>query len=353
MIEGSLRNLPLPDVFQMIVASQKTGILTLESGIQRARIYFETGNIQYAHVTPGVHLGEVMVRMDFLTTKEVQGLLFHQEQENPGTPLGLLAVQRELIDREDLGRALERQVLEVIIEVIGWRDGEFNFSDRSVYASQVPTEHTFDAMKILMEVVQRLEDYREGAVDPQTVFARSGDPTKVDMPPGAWEVLSVVDGRRAARSIGAEVDMAERQVYHLLHVLAERGVISPVPFEVDEPTILVVSASSALQRLLRLALQRARLHPLVALDQAEGLRRAVDARPSAVVVDDAAGESWEFVRELRELPGMGHIPVLVILEHEGGFLAKLRRPKAHTLRKPFGELEFQQVITGLVGRSIG
>ena len=353
MIEGSLRNLPLTDVFQTIVASQKTGILTLLAGIHRARIYFEQGRIQYAHLSPGVHLGEVMVRMDLLTTLEVQDLLRRQDHENPGTPLGLLAVHRGLIDPEDLGRALERQVLEVLVDVIAWRDGEFSFTDRSASATQVPTEHTYDAMQLLMEVIQRLDDYEEGAVDPDTVYRRAGDPTKVDMPLGGWEVLSVVDGRRTARSAAAEIDMAERQVYHLLHVLESRGVIAPVAFDIHEPVVLVVSPSSALQRLLRLALQRARLSPEIALDVDDALERAGRERPSAVVVDEQDGDGWELVREIRDLPGMAHVPIVVLVEEEAGFFARLRRPKAHTLRKPFAELEFQQLVTGLVGRSIG
>ena len=353
MIEGSLRNLPLTDVFQTIVSSQKSGILTLLSGVHRARIYFEQGRIQYAHVSPGVHLGELMVRMDLLTTLEVQDLLGRQDQENPGTPLGLLAVHRGLIEREDLRRALERQVLEVLVEVIAWRDGEFSFTDRSAGATQAPTEHTYDAMQLLMEVIQRLDDYQEGAVEPDTVFRRAGDPTKVEMPPGAWEVLSVVDGRRTAQSAAAEIDMAERQVYHLLHVLQTRDVIAPVAFDIHEPVVLVVTPSSALQRLLRLTLQRARLSPEIALDVDDALQRAGRERPSAVVVDEQAGEGWELVRELRDLPGMAHVPVVVLVEEDAGFFARLRRPKAHTIQKPFAELEFQQLVTGLVGRSIG
>ena len=352
MIEGSLRNLPLTDVFQTIVASQKSGILTLVSGVHRARIYFEVGAIQYAHITPGVHLGEIMVRMDLLTTREVQDLLYLQRPENPGTPLGLLAIGRGLVTEEELGQALERQVLEVIVEVVAWRDGEFSFSDRGGFASQVPTEHRFDAMQILMEVAQRLDDYQEGAVAPETVFRRDGDPTKVELPPGAWEVLEVVDGRRSAESIAAEVDMAERQVYHLLHLLADSGVIAPMPFDVDAPLVLVVSSSSALQRLLRLTLQRVRIRPLVALDLEDALARARATRPNAVVVDDRDGEGWDFVREVRELPGMAHVPVVVLVEEAGGFFARLRRPKAHTLQKPFAELDFQKLVTGLVGRSV-
>jgi DNA-binding response OmpR family regulator len=92
---------------------------------------------------------------------------------------------------------------------------------------------------------------------------------------------------------------------------------------------------------------------VVAVDREHALSAARETRPSAVVVDDVAGDAWDWVRELRRLPGMSHTPVVVIVDEEGGFLARLRRPKAHTLRKPFAELEFQQLVTRLVGRSIG
>src|SRR5690606_6254973 len=82
VIEGSLKNVPLTDVFQIIAPGQKTGVLTVTRGLARARIYFQGGQIGYAHVTPGVHLGEILVRMDMLTAHEVQEILRRQHSEN-------------------------------------------------------------------------------------------------------------------------------------------------------------------------------------------------------------------------------------------------------------------------------
>ena len=81
MIQGSLKNLPLTDMFQLIANSQKSGIMTLTRFEARARIYFDLGRISYAHMTPGNHLGEIMVRMDMLTFHDVQELLKRQRHE--------------------------------------------------------------------------------------------------------------------------------------------------------------------------------------------------------------------------------------------------------------------------------
>ncbi len=354
MIEGSLRNVPLSDVFQIIATGQKAGILTVMRGQARARIYFEQGGIQYAHISPGVHLGEILVRMDLLTTHEVQEILRRQHVENAGTPLGLMAVDMGLLEEQDLGQALERQVLEVVSELMSWSDGQFNFAERSGWASQAPTGHAVDAMALLMRVAQRLHEFEGGTVEPDVIFLRTGDPTKVELPAGAWEVLGYVDGKRTARSIAAELDLTERHVFHLMHELQQLGVIEAQPFRVEDPLVLAVSPSSALQRLLRLSLQRARLRAEVALDYEDALRVLPGIHPSALVVDDQEGAGWALVKELRRQSGQSHLPVLVLVDEvpKPGLFSRARRPRAEVLLKPFHEIEFQQKITRMVGRPL-
>lgn len=353
MIEGSLRDAPLSDVFQIIVSGQKSGILTVVRGSARARIYFEFGRVQYAHLTPGIHLGEMLVRMDLLDTHEVQEILLKQTMENAGTPLGLMAVDQGLIENGELGSALKAQTLEVMTELMLWKSGSFSFEDRSLLASQVPTEHTLDAMMLLMEVAKRLDEWAN-RVDPGSLFERVGDPTKVTMPQGGWEVLGYVDGKRSAASIAAELDLPERAVYRILYELQQSGIIRPLPFQLEEPLVLVVSQSSALQRLMCLALQRARLRTDIAHDTAEAMTYVHAQHPRAIVLDDESENGWSFVRELRRLPAQGHLPILMLQTSEpsGGFFSRLRRPKALALKKPFHELEFQQVVTQMVGRSL-
>ena len=352
MIEGSLKNVPLTDVFQIIATGQKTGVLTVTRGLARARIYFQGGQIGYAHVTPGVHLGEILVRMDMLTAHEVQEILRRQHSENAGTPLGLTAVEMGLLGEDDLDRALERQVLEVLGDLLHWEDGHFTFGDVPPEASQVLTRQGVDAMTLLMRVATRTQQYEEDQVEPDTVFVRRGDPTQVSLPAGAWEVLGYVDGRRSARTIAAELDLVESHVFHLLHALERLEVIEASPFRLEDPLVLVASPSGALQRLIRLALQRAgmRVENVYGYDGIDdGIAKH---HPSALVLDDEAGAAWERVRDLRKNPAHGHLPVLVLVDEFPRSGPFRRLPRADTLVKPFHELALQQHVSRLVGRSI-
>lgn len=351
MIEGSLRNVPLSDIFQVIATGQKSGVLTVQRGQARARIYFDQGRIRYAHVAPGVHLGEILVRMDLLTAHEVQEILRRQHTENPGTQLGLMASQMGLLRNEDLRLALERQILEVVGDLLTWSEGRFDFTDSDVDSSQAPTEHSVDAMMLLMRVAQNQHEFADDKVEPSTVYARQGDPTRVEMPPGAWEVLACVDGRRSARSIAAELDLTEKHVYHLLGELERLAVIEQAPYKVEDPIVLVVSPNAALLRLIRLALQRAgfRVETVFAYEDAEA---AIDTHhPSAMVVDDdLAGSAWKLVRELRKRPTHAHMQVLVLVDETPRPGLFRRLPRAETLTKPFHELRLQELVSGLVGR---
>ncbi len=360
MIQGSLRDAPISDVFQIVVSGLKSGVLTVVRKESRARLYFEGGRLQYAHLSPGPHLGEIMVRLDLLTAHEVQTLLLKQASLSaPGgnTPLGLMAVREGLMDEAGLKESLKAQALEVMTELVTWKSGAFSFAERSPEAAGALSEHALDAMGLLLETAGRLHAW-EDAVSARTVFEKSGDPTKVALPKGGWEVLGYVDGRRSARSIAAELDLPEKQVYLILFELETKNVIQPAPLAPETPVVLFVSPSSALQRLVRLTLQRARLEVLLADDPAEGLEALRRAHPRAVVVDDGsgndAGAAWAFVRELRKLSGGGHLPVLVLTEGavRSGLLERLRRPRALTLPKPFHEIDLQQSVAKMVGQSL-
>jgi hypothetical protein len=347
MIEGSLRNVPLTDVFQVVVTGQKSGILTAIQSSNRARIYFELGKIQYAHIAPGVHLGEILVRKEFISAHEAQEILFRQSEENPGTPFGITAVALGLLSDKDLHKALAHQVHEVLLELLTWKKGQFSFEERSHAASQVPLEHSLDAMSILMDAAQNLEEWREGSVAPENIFQRAGDPTKVEMPVSGWEVLSHIDGKRSARTIAAELDISERRVYRIMYELEQLGVLEELPFKLEAPLILVISESITLQSLLRLTLLRAGLKIKVLPSIEQGMKALPKLRPSD-------GEGWDFVKGLRKLPGQGHLPVVVLSteEPQRGFFGRFFKPRANTLRKPFYELELQETVSKLIGRSL-
>lgn len=352
MIAGSLKNLPLTDLFQLVANSQKSGVLTVTRLKQRARLYFDRGRIAYAHLVPGKHLGEILVRMDRLTALEVQEILNRQKRENPDTLLGRMAVDAELITEDELQAAIEWQALEVVTELMSWSDGGFEFTEPQLDASQVPSGEGIDALMLLMRVVHGLDQYTADGVSPDVVFVRAGDPTQADLSTGAWEVLGVVDGRRSARSVAAEMDLSERQVFHLLDELRNVGVIETSPYPADEPLVLAVSPSGGLQRLLRLTLQRAGMRVETIGAYEDTLKAVEEHHPKALVLDDDDGNAWEVVRELRRNSAHGHLPVLLLVAKRPRGTIFRPLPRADTLLKPFEELALQQQVGRLLGRAL-
>jgi hypothetical protein len=337
VIEGALREVPLTDVVQVVAAGRKDGVLRVEHGDRQARLWFERGRLRAASLSGGTHLGEVLVRLDLLDVDEVQRLLAEQAAVETPVPIGALAVTHGWIDRSDLKRALERHIVEVLGVMLGWREGQFEFSEGEPPLAD-PNGPRFDPMQVLLQA----EEARAGAgaIDPQCVLHRVGDPTTSELPPAAWELLGLIDGRRSAQALAAESDLAEGTTYGLLAELVAAGVAAPLPNPVAPPLVLVLSADETERRLLRLTLLRHGVRPYL-LANVDAADAAFDERrPSAVIVD-ARMAPWSWLRALRRRSEGSHVPVLLLGEIEGSWWQRWRGHDGDRLARPYREADVQ------------
>lgn len=339
MIEGSLRDAAFTDVLQVVVAGRKDGVLHVERGDareRRARVWIRRGRLLAASLDGGVHLGEVLVRLDLLGVEEVQALLTAQSRDPELLSLGAAAVARGWLDGEQLAVAVERHLVEVLGELSGWRDGRFRFEEGAPPAG-IAGEEGLDPLRVLVQ----LGDARPGeGVDPDAVLKRVGDPTAHALSPEAWEVLSLVDGRRSARALAAESDLPEPQTLALLAELLGAGVLAPADDAATPATVLVACADPAEARLLRLALLRHGTRPRLVADVEAAEARFEELRPSAVVVD-AALEPWHWLRALRRRAEGSHVPVLVIGAAPAPWWARRRDAGSERLARPYREVDLQ------------
>jgi hypothetical protein len=337
VIRGALRDVPLADVVQVVSAGRKDGILRVERGDRRAQLWFDRGRLRAASLDGGTHLGEVLVRLDLLDVDEVQALLAEQAAGQGQPALGAAAVARGWIDKADLKRALERHIVEVLGVLVGWRDGRFEFSEGEP-APGDPDGPRFDPLWILMEA----EGVRAGAgtIDPELVLVRVGDPTRLELPPEAWEVLGLIDGRRSAQALAAETDLPEGRTFGVLADLVAAGVLWPVPDAVAPPLVLVLSGDPTERRLLRLTLLRHGVRPHLMGELAAAEAVFSDLRPSAVVVD-ADLAPWTWLRTLRRRGEGSHVPILLLGGETGPWWSRWRDSGADRLPRPYREADVQ------------
>lgn len=155
---GNLKTVSLPDVFQLIFTSKQTGALTISKEVSKRHIYFNEGMVVFAISTDEQDmLGSLLVKKGRITRLELENVL---KGQHDGKKLGALLVETELCSREEIIEYLKIQIEEIVYNLFGWKDGQFEF-----VAGQTPPPETIQTelnpMNIIMEGTRRIDEWIE------------------------------------------------------------------------------------------------------------------------------------------------------------------------------------------------
>ena len=170
--QGSLKELPLPDVIQLVAVSGKTGVFVLSTASQSGEIYLQDGEM--VHSVVGSLQGE-----------------------------------------------------EAVYELAIWQDGNFNFEPG------VETEHRTikkSNTNLLMEAARRIDEWQVLSKRiPSTrmipIFTNQGSSTSVSFTPHEWAVICKIDERRSIEELAGVLGLSAFEVCKLLFGLVTAGLI--------------------------------------------------------------------------------------------------------------------------------
>jgi hypothetical protein len=163
--QGSLKELPLPDIIQLVSVSGKTGKFTLTRDADRGFIYLKNG--QMVHATIGDLVGE-----------------------------------------------------EAIYSLAIWNHGEFQFSPGEDSDRQTITKSNTN---LLMEAARRLDEWRVLSKKIPSVdyvpelHARENRHEQVTLNPQEWMLITKIDGRRSIVEIGRALNLSSFDVAKILY----------------------------------------------------------------------------------------------------------------------------------------
>ncbi len=124
---GRLEDLALPDIFQIISLSKKTGTLIVRSRKGTGMVVFKNGQvIQAASDSIRDSLGNILVSQGMLDEAALTRALAHQKRE-ADTPLGMILVDMGAVSAETLETVIRKQIEEIIYDLLAWEEGFFNF----------------------------------------------------------------------------------------------------------------------------------------------------------------------------------------------------------------------------------
>lgn len=170
--QGSLEELPLPDVIQLVAASGKTGKFSVSSRLGSGEIFLRDGQI--AHSTAGPLEGE-----------------------------------------------------EAFYELATWQEGEFKFTPGDeAPATSISKSNT----NLLMQAAQRIDEWKVLVSKvPSTrvipCFAGDGGSTNVSLSPSEWNVIRKIDEKRPIEEIARELGASAFEVSKTIFGLITSGLV--------------------------------------------------------------------------------------------------------------------------------
>lgn len=172
--QGSLKELPLPDIIQLVSVSGKTGKFTLTRDADRGYIYLKNG--QMVHALVGDLIGE-----------------------------------------------------EAIYALAIWNAGEFQFNPGEEPDRQTITKSNTN---LLMEAARRLDEWRVLSKKIPSVeyvpelLARENRHEQVTLNPQEWMLITKIDGQRSIIDIGRALNMSSFDVAKILYGMITGELVS-------------------------------------------------------------------------------------------------------------------------------
>jgi hypothetical protein len=171
--QGSLRELPLPDVIQLVAVSGKTGVFTLKNGNDTGHIFLRKGQI--VHATVGSLAGE-----------------------------------------------------QAVYELARWAQGDFSFAPGT--ETEIDTVEKSNT-NLLMEAARQIDEWKIlskkiGSTRMVPVFAPHASRVSVSFTPPEWAVITKVDERRTIDEIAAGLGSSAFDVCKVIYGLLTSGVLS-------------------------------------------------------------------------------------------------------------------------------
>jgi hypothetical protein len=233
-LEGPLRELGIHDVFQLLDLGRETGVLTVTSDIRQnsGTVFFERGAVVHAAIGTNPHLfGTLLLRAGKLGQADLDRARRVQERGD-GRLLGEILVDMGALVREELEHFVRQQIVEVVFEIMSWREGYFQFVAGPLDRDVVEAPVRLSAGSLLLEAARRIDEWERISVRiphlgfvPVLAGTESATAGPLELLPQEWEIVAMADGVRTLDAIGTELGLSAFDVSRAALGLQSAGVI--------------------------------------------------------------------------------------------------------------------------------
>ncbi len=283
-LRGNLKDFSLPDVFQLVTFSKKTGVLRIrrEDGAEGS-VWFREGEVFFAQSNwHGEPLGERLVAASRITPAALgRALDIRRNEAEEGRRLGQILVDEGYITDKVLEAFVQEQIQDTIFDLMRWDEGDFDFE----LLPEVVDEDiglSVSIENVVMEGSRRLEEWariKKKVPSMEVVFKMATAPGEgtfeISLKPIEWELLLLVDGTRSVSELATETARTDFEVARIIYGLFSAGLLE---FAADDEVVRLRAERA--ERDVKLEAYRAKQR-----EADEAAAREAMAREAALVVE--------------------------------------------------------------------
>jgi len=167
---GTLSELPLIDILDMLFMTEKTGRLSLASTSAEGMVVFRKGRIIYASSNSAREaFGNILVCLKLVDEGTLRKALIKQHRSREERRLGRILVEMGALKAEDLESVVQHQIERVLSDLLSWQEGFFKFEtldipDRGeveVDGREFLAERGLNTHKVALDLARRQDEVQQ------------------------------------------------------------------------------------------------------------------------------------------------------------------------------------------------
>jgi len=224
-ITGSLKELNIVDILQMLSLSQKSGIFKIINTIinNTAVIYIYNGKVILSYLSSRNIKDKLLSEIDNIGNRAKYDANY--SEINLGEFLKEL-LDNNIISKNHLIDIITKEIMSVIYKTFKWEEGNFSFDDYQIdKLLPVGILPSIKIENLIMEGSRQIDEWSiieskiKSLTDTVVFDMESEDINEINLTPKEWMVISLINGKRSVQDIidksGEEFETA-KTIYGLI-----------------------------------------------------------------------------------------------------------------------------------------
>lgn len=222
VMAGDCGAFPLSDLIAFLGQSRWTGLLKLQSVDAERQLGLKEGEVRWAHSdSHAERIGEVMVRLGYVTRAQLEGVL----NDTPPSRVGRALVEKNLMQAHDLWKCVTEQVSEIFHAMMLCKEGAFTAIDEELDDQKSVHNLNISMQSLLMDSIRKIDEmaHFRKRIPTNKVYIGKKRPSDGKLEPEEDKVLALLDGHKTVLELGQAARMSDFNITRVVYRLLEGG----------------------------------------------------------------------------------------------------------------------------------